>query len=318
MIGKKIREIGEFGLIEEFKKLVNAGQRTLVGIGDDAAVIENPREGMLTLLTTDMLVEGTHFELGKATPYQIGWKALGCSLSDIAAMGGLHTAAVVSIGAPGELEVDIIRELYRGIHELAERFACGIVGGDTVRSSSGLVISVAVLGEVEKEKLTLRSGARPGDEVWVTGVLGGSLQGKHLTFTPRVAEARFLVENFPVKAMMDLSDGLGSDLFRMAESSNVGFHIEEERVPIDLAAVGEVDRETALRRALYDGEDFELLVVLPPSCREDEVAEKFSSRFDCGLAMIGTVMERDRGIMMMTGGSETALREGGFSHFGPA
>ncbi|MCX6354654.1 MAG: thiamine-phosphate kinase [Candidatus Aureabacteria bacterium] len=318
MTGRKISDIGEFRLIEEFKKLVKAGQRTLVGIGDDAAVIENPRGGMLTLFTTDMLVEGTHFELGRATPYQIGWKSLGCSLSDIAAMGGLPSAAVVSIGAPGELEVEFLRELYRGIHELAERFGCGIVGGDTVRSSNGLVISVAVLGEVEKEKLTLRSGARPGDGVWVTGSLGGSIQGKHLSFTPRVAEARFLVENYPVKAMMDLSDGLGSDLFRMAESSNVAFHIEEELLPIDLMAVGEVDRETALTRALYDGEDFELLVVLPPSLREDEVVEKFSSRFNCGLAIIGTVVDRARGISLVRKGVETRIREGGFSHFGPA
>lgn len=283
-----------------------------MGIGDDAAVVRSPRRGMLTLLTTDMLVEGTHFDLSRATPYQIGWKAIACSLSDIAAMGGLPTAAVVSIGAPGELGIEFCREMYRGMCALASRFTCDIVGGDTVGSRRGLVISVAVLGEVEAKMRALRSGARPGDAVWVTGMLGGSIKGKHLGFMPRIREARFLVGTFPVRAMMDLSDGLGSDIFRMAEASRVGFRIEGDRIPVAHEAAG----RAALRRALYDGEDFELLVVLPSSCREKGVREKFSARFDCGITMIGTVTRHAHGITIARENSETPLEEGGYSHFG--
>ena len=311
----KLKDIGEFGLIEELKKRAFAGAETVVGIGDDAAVLTSPRKGMLTLLTTDMLVEGTHFDLRRSTPYQVGWKSLGCSLSDIAAMGGLPRAAVVSLGVRGDVGVEFCTELYRGINDLAGRFGCGIVGGDTVRSGQALVISVAVVGEVEREMVALRSGARPGDAVWVTGCLGGSLTGKHLSFIPRIEEARFLVGHFPVKAMMDLSDGLGSDLYRMAGASRVGFRIESERIPVSPDARESADEASGLRRALYDGEDFELLFALDPSCREEEFAREFSSRFACGVSRIGAVVDPGRGITLIGPKGEKPLEEGGFSHF---
>jgi thiamine-monophosphate kinase len=189
----RIKEIGEFGLIDEIRKLILSGDGVVVGIGDDAAVLTSAREGMYDLLTTDMLVEGTHFDLSQATPYQLGWKALGCALSDIAAMAGVPRVAVASLGIRGETSVDFCRELYSGMNDVGGRFGCGIVGGDTVGSSRGLVISVAVLGEVEIASLTLRSGAEPGDELWVTGTLGGSLDGKHQSFMPRLKEAKFIV-----------------------------------------------------------------------------------------------------------------------------
>jgi thiamine-monophosphate kinase len=311
----KLKDIGEFGLIEEIKKLAITGTETVVGIGDDAAVLTSPHEGRFTLLTTDMLVEGTHFDLSRATPYQVGWKALGCGLSDIAAMAGIPRAAVVALGARGDLPVGFVRDLYRGMGDLARRFTCGIAGGDTVRSSGGLVISVAVAGEVERERLALRSGARPGDGVWVTGRLGGSIRGKHLSFMPRIAEARFLAERFSPHAMMDLSDGLGSDLHRMAAASSVGFSIEAGRIPVDREAVGNVSEAEALDHALYDGEDFELLFTLGLSCAEGSVRQEFDSRFECGVAFIGTVVEQLRGVTIAGPGYERALAEGGFSHF---
>ncbi len=316
-----LKEIGEFALIEELKKHAATGATTVVGIGDDAAVLTSPREGMLTLLTTDMLVEGVHFDLSHSNPYQVGWKAIGCSLSDIAAMGGLPRAAVVSLGAQGEISVEFCMELYRGINDLAKRFGCGVVGGDTVRHGSGVVISVSVMGEVERERVALRSGAKPGDEVWVTGRLGGSIKGRHLGFIPRIEEARFLVGNFPVGAMMDLSDGLGSDLFRMAEASGVGFHIESERIPLSPDARpqgapwgGGADGASALRAALYDVEDFELLFALHPHGEKD-LAGAFSSRFDCGVRRIGTVVEPEHGVTITGPEGEKPLEEGGFSHF---
>jgi len=311
----RIRDIGEFGLIGEIEKLAVTGEETVVGIGDDAAVLASPRKGMLTLLTTDMLIEGTHFDLSRATPYQVGWKAIGCGLSDIAAMAGIPLAAVVSLGARADLAVSFVRDLYRGVADLARRFGCGVVGGDTVRSAAGLVLSVTVTGEVERERLALRSGARPGDGVWVTGRLGGSINGKHLSFMPRIEEARFLAERFSVRAMMDLSDGLGSDLHRMAAASGVGFRIEAENVPVDRKAVGDVVEATALKRAFYDGEDFELLFTLDRSCAPAEVKREFDARFECGVTRIGTVMERSHGVTVAGPGYEQPIEEGGFSHF---
>ncbi len=311
----KLKDIGEFGLIDELKKLAFTGAETVVGIGDDAAVLVSPQKGMLTLLTTDMLVEGTHFDLSRSTPYQLGWKAIGCSLSDIAAMGGLPRAAVISIGARGDVGLEFCTELYRGINDLARRFGCGVVGGDTVRSGQALVISVSLVGEVERDKVALRSGARPGDSVWVTGRLGGSLRGRHLSFVPRIEEARFLVERFPVRAMMDLSDGIGSDLYRMAEASKVGFRIEGERIPISPDAREGADEASALKGALYDGEDFELLFALHPSCKEKEFIHEFSSRFTCGVSRIGTIVDPGRGVTLVGPEGETPLVERGFSHF---
>ncbi len=313
---RKLGDIGEFALIEELKARAFAGRGTVVGIGDDAAVIEPPADGMLLLFTTDMLVEGTHFDLSTATPYLVGRKAIACSLSDIAAMGGMPRAAVVSLGAPGGLGVEFCRELYRGMDEIARRFDCGIAGGDTVGSAAGLVVSVAMIGEVERGRLALRSGARAGDGLWVTGRLGGSIAGRHLSFTPRVAEARFLVERFPVKAMMDLSDGLGSDLFRMAGASSAGFRLCGERIPVDREAIGEADAETALRRALYDGEDFELLAAIDPSCDDAALRRDFGARFDCGITRIGTVTGKGHGVTIAAPEGERPIREGGFGHFG--
>lgn len=312
---RKLRDIGEFALIEELKARAFAGPGTVVGIGDDAAVLEPPGAGRLLLFTTDMLVDGTHFDASTAPPYRIGWKALACSMSDIAAMGGLPRAAVVSLGAPGGLGVEFCRELYRGMDDLARRFGCGIAGGDTVGSGAGLVVSVAMVGEVERERLALRSGARTGDGLWVTGRLGGSLAGKHLSFVPRIEEARFLVERFPVTAMMDLSDGLGSDLFRMAAASGAGFRLCGERVPVDREAIGAAGAETALERALYDGEDFELLVAIDSSCDDAALRRDFGGRFECGITRIGTVMGKAHGVTISTPEGQRLLREGGFSHF---
>ena len=311
----RIKDIGEFGLIDEIRKLILSGDGVVVGIGDDAAVLTSAREGMYDLLTTDMLVEGTHFDLSQATPYQLGWKALGCALSDIAAMAGVPRVAVVSLGIQGEASVDFCRELYSGMNEVGGRFGCGIVGGDTVGSSRGLVISVAVLGEVEIASLTLRSGAEPGDGLWVTGTLGGSLGGKHLSFMPRLEEAKFIVNRLRVKAMIDLSDGLAGDLHRLAEASNVGFRVKSELIPLDRETIGDVDERTALHKALYDGEDFELLFAAGSSGNAAEFREEFCSRFDCGIPLIGEAVSGSRGVSIVKGETEEPLREAGFSHF---
>jgi thiamine-monophosphate kinase len=230
---KTIRDIGEFGLIRQLQKHIPLA-------GDDCAVL--PGGG---LLTCDPVIEGIHFLPG--TPARrVGWKAMARNLSDIAAMGGLPRYAVVSLGLRPTTPVRWVRELYAGMRAVAGKFGCQIAGGDTAHVRHEQFVVVTVLGHAERP--VLRSGARPGDIVFVTGKLGGSFgSGKHLRFMPRIAEARWLVEHFCVHAMIDLSDGLASDLYRLVESSRVGFEIASSKIPGKLPG------------ALTDGEDFELL-----------------------------------------------------------
>lgn len=244
-----VSDLGEFGLIAKIRRYAPVTSSVVKGIGDDTAVLRHTKDKYL-LFTTDMLVEGTHFtrRMGGAA---IGHKALACSISDIAAMGGVPTHAVVSLGVAPKMPVRFVEDIYKGMGALAKRFGVSIVGGDTVRSNK-IVINVALLGEVEKKYLVTRGGAKPGDWIFVTGTLGRSLAtGKHLNFTPRLKEARFLVKNFKPSAMMDISDGLAGDLNHILKASRVGALLWEEAVPRT--------KGTTLQQALTDGEDFELL-----------------------------------------------------------
>ena len=250
-----VSDLGEFGLIEKMRKYASITSSVVKGIGDDTAVLRHTKDKYL-LFTTDMLVEGTHFtrRMGGGP---IGHKALACSISDIAAMGGAPTHAVVSLGVAPKMPVRFVEDIYKGMGALAERFGVSIVGGDTVRSDK-VVINVALLGEVAKKYLVTRGGAKPGDWIFVTGSLGRSLAtGKHLNFTPRLKEARFLVRNFKPSAMMDISDGLAGDLNHILKASRVGARLWDNAVPLT--------RGATLAQALTDGEDFELLFTLKGS-----------------------------------------------------
>ena len=247
-----ISQLGEFGLINALKKYAPVSQDVIKGIGDDTAVLPYTKTKYL-LFTTDMLAEGVHFTR-RMPANSIGHKALACNISDIAAMGGLPTFAVVSIGVPKNLPVKFVEDIYKGMQALAKEFNVSIVGGDTIKSDK-IVINVALLGEVEKKYLITRDGAKKGDWIFVTGALGGSFKsGKHLTFTPRVEQARFLVKNFKPNAMMDISDGLAGDLNHMLEESKVGACIDREFVPRCKGG--------SITQALSEGEDFELLFTL--------------------------------------------------------
>jgi thiamine-monophosphate kinase len=248
----KISQLGEFGLIEALKKFAPLSKTVIKGIGDDAAVLPFSKSEY-QLLTTDMLAEGTHFTR-RMPPQSIGHKALACNISDIAAMGGYPTFAVVSIGIPKNLPVSFIKEVYKGMQLVAKNFNVSIVGGDTIKIDK-IVINVALLGLVEKKNLITRDGAKSGDWIFVTGPLGGSFKsGRHLNFSPRLPQARFLVENYSPSAMMDISDGLSGDLNHMLKASHVGARLDHASIPRH--------KGVSLSQAFNDGEDFELLFTL--------------------------------------------------------
>ena len=242
-------------LLRELLKLVPVPADQPLGPGDDCAAIRPPAKGRLVLLKTDCVAENVHF-LRSHDPARVGWKALCRPLSDIAAMGGTPREALVTFFSPPDLEADYWKKFYRGLGRAARRFGVTIAGGEMSRQKQGIAVSIALLGEVPAKKLLRRSGGKPGDALFVTGVLGGSLAGHHLNFVPRLKEGRWLAENHTPSAMMDLSDGLGSDLPRLARASGCGFQIDYHQVP--------KRRGSSLQGALTDGEDYELLFSISP------------------------------------------------------
>lgn len=280
----ELKEIGEFGLIDLIKQdcIVDASS-VVIGIGDDAAAII-PTKNMLELISTDMLMEGIHFDLSFISPFQLGYKSLAVNLSDIAAMGGMPKQVVVSIALPKQIETEFILELYRGMKELAHQFGVNIVGGDTVSSLHGIAINVTVIGEVTEKKLQKRSGAKPGDLVVVTGSLGSSAAGlallqnggygtcdfydslvkAHLMPLPQVSIANDIA-NYS-HSMNDISDGLASEAKEIALASGVGMRLYAEKIPLspDLIAASRALKTSALSYALYGGEDYQLIFTITP------------------------------------------------------
>lgn len=236
-----------------------------LGIGDDMAAITTSSE--LILLSSDMLLDGVHFETNRHELAQIGRKAIACSLSDCAAMAVRPVAVTVSVAFPTETALADAQELYRGMYAIASEYQTALVGGDTTRWSHPLAIDVAITAEPYEEiDPVTRAGAKVGDVLYVTGPLGGSLLGRHLTLTPRVHEARKIAEALGghLHAMIDISDGLSLDLWRMCEASEVGATLDERQlqdvIHEDAKRAAEADDRTALEHTLGDGEDFELLV----------------------------------------------------------
>ncbi len=252
--------------IHHVRRRVTPSRGVRVGIGDDAAVVETP-PGHEMLLTADMLVEDVDFVLEGLDPRALGWKSLAVSVSDIAAMGGKSAHAVVSVGLRNELAGTFADELLMGFLACAERYGVALVGGDTSGTPGQLVINVALTGFVPAGRAILRSGARPNDAICVTGALGGSILGRHLRAIPRQDEALALVQGCEVHAMIDVSDGLSSDLGHILDASEVGAEIWEDRIPVhaDAVELAQKDGITALEHALSDGEDFELVFCVDDS-----------------------------------------------------
>ena len=249
----KLRELGEDGLIAQVVARLKKRPEVIAGPGDDCAIVAPLGKKELLLLKTDCVVEGVHF-LPNEKPGAVGWKAMMRTLSDFAAMSGLPQYALVTMIVPADREVRCMTQLYRGLERAAARFEVAIVGGETSATKGPLVISISAVGSVEKARCVRRSGGKAGDILFVTGKLGGSGRGRHLTFVPRIEESRWLTENLHIHAMMDLSDGLGADLPRLAKASGVGFAVEEDALPRQ--------RGCSIRQAISDGEDYELLFAL--------------------------------------------------------
>lgn len=299
----RLEKLGEFNFINRISKGLKLSGDVVRGIGDDAAVLKYTKDKYL-LLTTDMLIEGKHFYRNER-PYRVGRKSVSCNISDIIAMGGKPTFFVISLGLPGGLDTRYTDDLYRGIRDIAKRFKVNLVGGDTV-SSDKIVINIAMLGEVEKNNLVLRSGAKKGDIIFITGDIGGSIRGRHLDFTPRLKESRFLVENFNINSMIDVSDGLLADLSHILKESDKGAVIFEEKIPVSKNAAG-------FDSAVRDGEDFELVFTLP--ARYASALER-KWPFRTRLSEIGRVLSGSKVFSLIRkNGKSEKIKPIGFTHF---
>lgn len=326
--------MNERELIDAIQLVVGAGAPGVrVGIGDDAAVVD-PGAGDL-VLATDMLVEGVDLSLESANPRDIGAKAIAVNLSDLAAMGASPRYALISLALPPGIDVPWVVDLFGGMRDVCEGFACAIVGGD-LSSSKEFVVSVAVAGSVAPGSAVTRSGALAGDVLVVTGPLGAAAGGLLLSLSddqialtpdgrglveaqlrpiPRVAEGQFLASR-GAHAMIDLSDGLSRDLHRLCRASGVGATLDASAIPVDprLAALLSGAGSTPLDLALTGGEDFALLAALP-AAGIDAVRTEFEERFFQDLVPIGRVTEALDVCIGDGEGNVDPLRDQGWDHF---
>jgi thiamine-monophosphate kinase len=254
--------MNEFELIRRLTQSPPTNSAVVVGPGDDCAVLDLGLPDRLLLFKTDAVVEGIHFT-PDTPPEKVGHKALARCLSDIAAMAGTPTAALVTLALPRKFDPARVERIYAGMNALARRHDVAMAGGETTTNPERILISIALLGWTPRDKTILRSGGKAGDALFVTGQLGGSLAGRHLDFEPRLAEARWLAKHFAIHAMLDISDGLAGDLRHLLNASRVGAELLSSAIPISraarLAAKAESGAKSPLLAALTDGEDFELL-----------------------------------------------------------
>jgi thiamine-monophosphate kinase len=294
--------MGEFDYIYWLRRHTPGHARVLVGPGDDAALFDWS-SNRPCLVTTDMLMDGVDFNLAEVGPFRVGRKAMAANLSDIAAMAGIPLAAVAAVALPRTGDSKLAEELYRGLRDVADAFDTPIVGGDTNSWNGPLVISVTVLGEAVGRGPVLRSGAKPGDWLMVTGPLGGSLRGKHLDFTPRVREAIQLNEQVQLHAMIDISDGLAADVGHISQESGCGAVLKSECIPLSKDA-------TKLDQALFDGEDFELAFAVTPVDGQQLLRDQPISGIT--LSAIGEFVEN--GLWLEQAGERRPLEPKGWVH----
>ncbi|MEJ2208954.1 MAG: thiamine-phosphate kinase [Anaerolineae bacterium] len=334
----QISELGEFPLIDRVAEIVAVERDdVLVGIGDDVAVLDHGGEELL-LAKVDIQVEGVHFLPGTISAHDLGRKALAINLSDIAAAGGRPYHALVSLALPAETEVAWVEDLYRGLRHEAERYGLIVVGGNMARSPGAIVVDVFVLGRVRREHVLLRSGAQPGDRVLVTGTLGDSAAGlallqdpgiglepaqremllaRHFTPTPRLPESAIIARRGSATAMIDVSDGLSSDVGHICERSGVGVRLWAARLPISPAArqVAGAAGRAAWQMALEGGEDYELCFTAPPDAA-GTLAAAVEAETGTTVSIVGEILVEPGRYLVREDGTEVSLRAGGWQHFG--
>ena len=335
----EIKELGEFGLIDTLTANFSLQQqRSVVGIGDDAAVIDAGE--YYTLLTTDLLLEGVHFDLAYCPLKHLGYKAVAVNIADIASMNGVPEQITVSIGISNRFSVEALQAIYQGIHLACENYKVDLVGGDTTSSAMGLVISVTAVGSVAKDSVCQRKGVQPNDIICVTGDLGAAYIGLQIlsrekqVFTanpdmqPDLTPYQYMVQrqlkpearmdivhemrDMPLvpAAMIDVSDGLASELFHLSKASQVGFNIYEDKLPIDKRTY---DTAVALHLdpitcAMNGGEDYELLFAIKP--KDLRKVEKHPD-----INLIGYATEKEQGLHLITKvGTAVPLAAQGWQH----
>lgn len=332
----KFQDLGEIPFIDRLRRRLSQAEGVELGLGDDCASLAGFDRGRL-LVTTDLLLEDVHFRLTTTTPEQLGHKMLAVNLSDVAAMGGTPRFFLCALGVPADLEVEIIERMYEGALSLADRFEVALVGGDTNRSESGLVLAVTVMASPPKRGALTRAGARAGDVVMVTGTLGDSALGlkileedrattphlpafeqltrRHLEPTPRIDAGRALAADRLAHAMIDVSDGLAIDATHLAVESGVGIEIDPAAIPLspELQAVAhELDLD-AVAIAAAGGEDYELLFAAAP--RHVAEIEDSLRRLGVPVSVVGRVTERAGEVLI---GDRPARELRGYQHFQPA
>jgi thiamine-monophosphate kinase len=282
---RALRELGEDKLLAQVFPKLNRNSWVVIGAGDDCAVVKFHGAKDLLLLKTDCVVEEVHFAR-ETSARAVGWKAMMRALSDFAAMSGIPEFALITLAIAGKKKASWVDELYRGLNRAAARFDVAIVGGETGETIGPTVIVVSVAGGVERDRCVLRSGGKANDDLFVTGKLGGSIRGRHLNFFPRIDEARWLTANFKVHAMMDLSDGLGTDLPRLAGASKLGFAIDERALPLSHGCT--------IQQAISGGEDYELLFAVSPRERK-RLQKRWQKKFPgLPLTRIGRLNQKSR------------------------
>lgn len=338
----RLSDLGEFGLIDRIRKLAGGTGSALIGIGDDAAAIRSSASFSI-LVTTDLLLEGIHFDLSLTDYYSLGWKSAAVNLSDIAAMGGTPRFRLSALGIPDSVAPGQVLDFYRGLTALLRRHKTALIGGDTCSSRHGLFVSVTAIGEAKPSRIITRAGARPGDRIFVTGTLGDSAAGlellqagrpaarareraastrsarsaagklfeKHLRPTPRIKEGILIARSGCATAMIDLSDGLSSDLFHLCEQSRVGAEIDAGSIPCsgELKALSDTLVMPALSYALSGGEDYELLFTVP----RERLAKFRSLRLPA--TAIGTIIEQTTISLLGNDGKKKRLERKGYEHF---
>ncbi|MCL6473285.1 MAG: thiamine-phosphate kinase [Firmicutes bacterium] len=331
----KVSDIGEFALIERIANIVEyEDKRVVLSIGDDTAVVKPTKLDYL-LLTTDLLVEGVHFNPGTISAWQLGYKSVAVNISDIAAMGGIPDYGVVSLALNPETEVSFVEDLYRGMADISQKYNLRIVGGDVTKSDK-LIINIALVGEVEEEYLCRRSDAQVEDVIMVTGELGASaawlrlvlnpnlepkikgskkLKRAHFLPEPRVNEARILAKS-GIHAAEDISDGLASEIRHICEASSVGARLYLSKIPIaqGVEEVAKLTGERAIDIALAGGEDYELVFTAPKDAKME--IERALSKLSVKVTEIGEIVDMSHGITTVDwSGKEIPLETGGYTHF---